>query len=197
LQRAGIVSPLIAIQVLPVSVVGGVLTWCLWRHARFCRHCGASTKTAVNGQELTWCPACYTLIDPARVGVFDLRTAGYWDRRETVPRFLALVTLCAIYEKARQVRFEPTPSSYEIYLSIGDETYEMVPAPVFIQFANAQIVKAMAGLDMSTFNRPREGDIKILAPDRTITTRVVVEPTEYGQRVFFRFLAADLCSEMS
>jgi hypothetical protein len=197
LCRASIISPVIAIQLLGISVWGGVPTWCLWRHARFCRHCGASTKTAVSGQELTWCPACYHLIDPAQVGVFDLRTAGYWDRRETVPRFLAVVTLVAIYESARQVRFEPTRSSYEIYLSIGDETCQMEPAPVFIQFAAAQIVKAMAGLDMNTCNRPGEGDIKVLAPDRTITTRVVVEPTQYGQRVFFRFLAADPCPEMS
>jgi len=197
LELAHVISPTVAFQTLVVAVVAAALTWWIWRRARFCRQCGASTKAALGEQELAWCPACYNLTDPAQVGVFDLRAAGYWDRGETVPQFLAVVTLLAIHENACQVRFEPTRSSYEPSLSIGDETYQITPAPVFLQFPVAQTVKAMAGLDVKTCDRPQEGNIRVVAPDRTITMRVMVEPSEFGQRVVFRFLPADSCPEIS
>jgi hypothetical protein len=197
LGMADILSPVILIPLVSIAVCGGALTWWLGRHARFCRECGASTKTAAGGRDLTFCPVCYHLIDPAQAGVFDVRTKGYWDRRETVPQFLAVITVIAIHEKARQVKFEPTRSSYEIDLSIGDETCQMTPAPVFIQFAAAQIVKAMAGLDMKTCDRSQEGHITILTRGRTIAARVVVEPSEYGQRVVLGFLDSGSCREMA
>jgi type II secretory ATPase GspE/PulE/Tfp pilus assembly ATPase PilB-like protein len=93
----------------------------------------------------------------------------------------------AIMEKGREIRFEPDKDDYRIHLAIGDEVYEMVSPPAFIHFPVAQTVKAMAGLDVKNCDKSQEGRIEIKVP-RTVETDVAVEPTEFGQKVVFRFL---------
>ena len=179
----GIVGPMLLVAVVEWS----------WRNSRFCKRCGVRTKSPRALAAFVWCPACHSLSDPARitvdpVGQFDITSAAYPGHVDPVLRFLDFVTLWAITDHVREIRFEPEQHAFEIRFVIQEQVYEVMPPPSWAAFPVAQTVKAIAGLEIATCDRRQEGHIDVVSGSHHVATNVIVEPTEFGQKVTLRFL---------
>jgi hypothetical protein len=174
-----------------VLVAAGDL-W-IWRRTRFCRMCGARTKSPFSSSAVVWCPGCQNLNAPegilrGPVGTFDLTEPDYLVHSDPVPRFLCTATLLAVRDEAQEIRFEPESNEYAVRIVVGNETYQLEPPPLWLHFPVAQTIKAIAGLDLATCDRRQEGGLAVKVANWSIDTEVVVEPTEFGQKVILRFV---------
>jgi hypothetical protein len=177
----------IAVPVLPV-----VATEWNWRRSRFCRSCGARTKSPREASALVWCPVCHSLSDPARftvepIGRFELVKWEYIGHVDPVVRFLDNVLLTGIRSRAQEIRFEPEQPAYRIRFSIRDKMHELEPPPNWLPTPVAQAVKVIAGMDVATCDRRQEGHIHFTCGGHDVPADVVVEPAEFGPRVTLRF----------
>ncbi|MGA2253560.1 MAG: hypothetical protein ABSG53_02775 [Thermoguttaceae bacterium] len=164
-----------------------------WRKSRFCKHCGVRTKDPHAAKGLIWCPACHGLTDPAGIlreppGRMDLTDARYLGHADPVMKCVDLVMLFGIKDHATEIRFEPEQHSFEIRLVVQNEVYDLVPPPTWLHVPVTQTVKAVAGLDLATCDRRQEGHIDIYCGGHHVPADVVVEPTDFGQKVTLRFL---------
>ncbi len=186
------VAPIAGMVMVGTSILGIAAIGWLSLCTEFCPICGARTKSAWTRLKRVWCPGCEHLNDPQQIlvddsKVLDLTRPEYLYHRDPLPRFVAITVLLAICEKAREVRFEPGKDAYNVIVAHGDEAFELTPPPSFIRFRVAQTVKAIAGLDLSNRGKTQEGHISIRVRDRTIPTDVLVQPTEFGEKVEFRW----------
>jgi hypothetical protein len=178
----GIVGPLLLVAAAEWS----------WRRSRFCRSCGVRTKSPRARSALVWCPVCHNLNDPARItvepaGRFDITSIDYLAHVDPVVRFLDTVVLMGIKDHAREIRFEPDQRGYKIRCVIQEEIYEFAPSPSWLASPVAQIVKAIAGLELATRDQKQEGHIDVVSGGHHVPTDVIVEPTDFGQKVTLQF----------
>ena len=197
-----IFSPIVGIVAVGVAIfMIAVIGWLTLR-TEFCPICGARTKNAWTGMKRTWCPGCQNLNDPQQIlvgdsKVLDLSGPEYTCHRDPIPRYVSMAILLAVYDEGHELRFEPTKDVYNVIVVCDYEAYEVIPPPLFIHFRVAQAVKAIAGLDLSNCSNTQEGHIDIRVRDRIVPTDVTVQPTEFGQKVVFRWSKRGLCHNNS
>jgi len=159
-----------------------------WRRLEFCDVCGAVTKTPLAGSRLVWCAGCDNLNDVTQIvvgdyGDFDLTGPAYLEHPDPVVRFLALVSLLAITDGAKEVRMEPQCDAYEVSLLIEHERHMLENPPQFIHARVAQTVKAITGLTLESCDQPQRGKLRILTSLGVVPTEATVESSSYGQTV--------------
>lgn len=192
LSLNSMLSPVTGLMLCAASFAGVVAIQWLSFHTEICYACGACTKGPFARQRETWCPGCDNLNDTSQLGlhvsyVLDLSQPGYCYPSDPVARFLALCVYLAIVDKGHEITFEPGEDIYHVRIAIGDEVFELEHPPLRIQFRVAQTLKTLAGVDPSNCGKGQKGHLDMKMPDRVVSANVLVQPTQYGQKVVLRW----------
>ncbi len=105
-----------------------------------------------------------------------------------VIKFVNLVILQAIKEKASDIHLEPFEKEFKIRYRVDGALYEMAPPPVHLANSVISRVKVMAGMNIAERRVPQDGRIVMKVGDAGVDMRVNSLPTQYGESVVMRVL---------
>ncbi len=105
-----------------------------------------------------------------------------------VIKFVNLVILQAIKEKASDIHLEPFENEFKIRYRVDGALYEMSPPPVHLATPVISRVKVMAGMNIAERRVPQDGRIVMKVEQYSVDMRVNSLPTQYGESVVLRVL---------
>lgn len=103
-------------------------------------------------------------------------------------KFVNLVLMQAIHDRASDIHFEPFEDEFKIRYRVDGALYEMSPPPKHLAKPVASRIKIMANLDISESRLPQDGRISITLGGRQVDLRVSTLPTQFGESVVLRVL---------
>ncbi len=103
-------------------------------------------------------------------------------------KFVNLVIMQAIKEKASDIHLEPFEHEFKIRYRVDGALYEMAPPPVHLANPVISRVKVMAGMNIAERRVPQDGRIVMKIGDSGVDMRVNSLPTQYGESVVMRIL---------
>jgi type IV pilus assembly protein PilB len=120
----------------------------------------------------------------------DLELGQLKDRANDVPviRFVNLLLLGAIRDRASDIHFEPSEKYVAVRFRIDGVLREVTPPPRNIYAAIATRIKIISELDISEHRLPQDGRFKFKIRDRIIDVRVSVLPVAHGEKIVLRIL---------
>jgi type IV pilus assembly protein PilB len=112
------------------------------------------------------------------------------DQANEVPviRFVNLLLLGAIRDRASDIHFEPAEKYVAVRFRIDGVLREVTPPPHSIYAAIATRIKILSELDISEHRLPQDGRFKFRVHDRIIDVRVSVLPVAHGEKIVLRIL---------
>jgi type IV pilus assembly protein PilB len=112
------------------------------------------------------------------------------DRANDVPviRFVNLLLLGAIRDRASDIHFEPSEKYVAVRFRIDGLLREVTPPPRNIYAAIATRIKIISELDIAEHRLPQDGRFKFKVRDRIIDVRVSVLPVAHGEKIVLRIL---------
>ena len=115
------------------------------------------------------------------------------DQANDVPviRFVNLLLLGAIRDRASDIHFEPSEKHVAVRFRIDGVLREVTPPPRNIYAAIATRIKIISELDISEHRLPQDGRFKFKVRDRIIDVRVSVLPVAHGEKIVLRILDRD------
>ncbi len=105
-----------------------------------------------------------------------------------VVRYVNLLILQALNERASDIHVEPTHDSLRIRYRIDGVLHDMQEAPLSLLSAVATRLKVMGDLNVAEHRVPQDGRISVSVGGRTIDLRIATIPTVYGEKVVMRVL---------
>ena len=105
-----------------------------------------------------------------------------------VIKFVNLVIMQAIKEKASDIHLEPFETEFKIRYRVDGALYEMAPPPVHLANSVISRVKVMAGMNIAERRVPQDGRIVMKVGEAGVDMRVNSLPTQYGESVVMRVL---------
>jgi len=105
-----------------------------------------------------------------------------------VIKFVNLVIMQAIKEKASDIHLEPFAKEFKIRYRVDGSLYEMAPPPVHLAVSVISRVKVMAGMNIAERRVPQDGRIVMRVGETSVDMRVNSLPTQYGESVVLRVL---------
>ncbi len=105
-----------------------------------------------------------------------------------VIKFVNLVIIQAIKEKASDIHLEPFEKEFKIRYRVDGSLYEMSPPPIHLATPVISRVKVMAGMNIAERRIPQDGRIVMKVEDLAVDMRVNSLPTQYGESVVLRVL---------
>ncbi|MGN6644364.1 MAG: GspE/PulE family protein, partial [Verrucomicrobiota bacterium] len=105
-----------------------------------------------------------------------------------IVRFVNLVLMQAVQDRARDIHFEPFETEVRIRYRGDGALYEMSPTPKHLALPVVSRIKVMASLNISERRLPQDGRIKYSLGNRQIDLRVSTLPTAFGESVVLRVL---------
>ena len=105
-----------------------------------------------------------------------------------VIRFVNLLLLGALRDRASDVHFEPAEKTVVVRFRIDGVLREVTPPPRSLYAAISTRIKILAELDISEHRLPQDGRFKFKARGRVIDVRVSVLPVAYGEKIVLRIL---------
>ncbi|MEM6911997.1 MAG: GspE/PulE family protein [Verrucomicrobiota bacterium] len=105
-----------------------------------------------------------------------------------IVRFVDLVLLQAIREKASDIHFEPFEEDFKIRYRVDGALYEMAPPPRHLALSVISRVKVMANLNIAERRIPQDGRIEKSINGKPVDLRVSTLPTQHGESVVLRVL---------
>ncbi len=105
-----------------------------------------------------------------------------------VIRFVNLLLMGAIRDRASDIHFEPAEKYICIRYRIDGVLREVTPPPRSLYAAITTRLKILSELDISEHRRPQDGRFKFKVEDRVIDVRVSVLPVAHGEKVVLRIL---------
>lgn len=105
-----------------------------------------------------------------------------------VIRFVNLLLLGAIRDRASDIHFEPAEKHVVIRYRIDGVLQEVTPPPRALYPAIATRLKILSELDIAEHRLPQDGRFKFKVHDRVIDVRVSVLPVAYGEKIVLRIL---------
>jgi len=105
-----------------------------------------------------------------------------------VVKFLNLILMQAIRDKASDIHLEPFENEFKIRYRIDGVLYEMMPPPRQLARALISRVKVLSKLDISETRMPQDGRIEFHVGKTPIDLRVSTLPTMFGESVVMRVL---------
>ena len=105
-----------------------------------------------------------------------------------IVRFVNLVLLQAVQDRASDIHFEPFETEFKIRYRVDGALYEMSPPPKHLALPVVSRIKVMANLNISERRLPQDGRISYNLGDRVIDLRVSTLPTQFGESVVLRVL---------
>ncbi len=105
-----------------------------------------------------------------------------------IVRYVNLVILQALNERASDIHVEPTEKNLRIRFRIDGVLHDMSTAPRSIAGAVATRLKVMGDMDVSEHRLPQEGRTSLTIGNRQIDFRMATMPTVHGEKVVLRLL---------
>jgi type IV pilus assembly protein PilB len=105
-----------------------------------------------------------------------------------IVRFVNLVLLQAVRDRASDIHFEPFETEFRIRYRVDGALYEMAPPPKHLALPVISRIKVMANLNISERRLPQDGRIAYSIGSRQIDLRVSTLPTQFGESVVLRVL---------
>lgn len=105
-----------------------------------------------------------------------------------IVKFVNLVLLQAIQDRASDIHFEPFEDEFKIRYRVDGALYEMAPPPKDLALPVISRIKVMSNLDISERRLPQDGRISIPIGGKQIDLRVSTLPTQFGESVVLRVL---------
>lgn len=105
-----------------------------------------------------------------------------------IVKFVNLVLLQAIQDRASDIHFEPFEDEFKIRYRVDGALYEMAPPPKDLALPVISRIKVMSNLDISEKRLPQDGRISIPIGGKQIDLRVSTLPTQFGESVVLRVL---------
>lgn len=127
-------------------------------------------------------------VDEAEAGVIDATDVA---NEVPIVKFVNLVLMQAIRDRASDIHFEPFEDEFKIRYRVDGALYEMAPPPKHLALPVVSRLKVMANLNISERRMPQDGRISMNLGDRRIDLRMSTLPTQFGESVVLRVLDRD------
>jgi type IV pilus assembly protein PilB len=105
-----------------------------------------------------------------------------------IVRFVNLVIMQAVADRASDIHFEPFETEFRIRYRVDGALYEMSPPPKHLAIPVVSRIKVMANLNISERRVPQDGRIAYNLGSKQIDLRVSTLPTQFGESVVLRVL---------
>src|SRR5215467_4710188 len=105
-----------------------------------------------------------------------------------IVRFVNLVVMQAVQDRASDIHFEPFETEFRIRYRVDGALYEMSPPPKHLAIPVVSRIKVMANLNISERRIPQDGRISYSLGNKQIDLRVSTLPTQFGESVVLRVL---------
>lgn len=105
-----------------------------------------------------------------------------------IVKFVNLVLLQAVQDRASDIHFEPFETEFRIRYRVDGALYEMAPPPKHLALPVISRIKVMANLNISERRLPQDGRVNFSLGNRQIDLRVSTLPTQFGESVVLRVL---------
>ena len=105
-----------------------------------------------------------------------------------IVRFVNLVLMQAVQDRASDIHFEPFENEFKIRYRVDGALYEMSPPPKQLALPVVSRLKVMANLNISERRLPQDGRITYPIGNRSVDLRVSTLPTQFGESVVLRVL---------
>ncbi|HXT13205.1 MAG TPA: ATPase, T2SS/T4P/T4SS family [Candidatus Angelobacter sp.] len=105
-----------------------------------------------------------------------------------IVRFVNLVIMQAVQDRASDIHFEPFETEFRIRYRVDGALYEMSPPPKHLAIPVVSRIKVMANLNISERRVPQDGRINYAIGTKQIDLRVSTLPTQFGESVVLRVL---------
>jgi type IV pilus assembly protein PilB len=105
-----------------------------------------------------------------------------------IVRFVNLVVMQAVADRASDIHFEPFETEFRIRYRVDGALYEMSPPPKHLAIPVVSRIKVMANLNISERRVPQDGRIAFTLANKQIDLRVSTLPTQFGESVVLRVL---------
>ena len=105
-----------------------------------------------------------------------------------VIRFVNLILLQAVKDRASDIHFEPFENEFKIRYRVDGALYEMAPPPKHLALPVISRIKVISGLNIAERRLPQDGRIQLPVSGRQIDFRVSTLPTQFGESVVLRVL---------
>ena len=103
-------------------------------------------------------------------------------------RFVNLVLMQAIQDRASDIHFEPFEDEFKIRYRVDGALYEMSPPPKHLALPVVSRLKVMANLNISERRLPQDGRISMNLGGKQVDLRMSSLPTQFGESVVLRVL---------
>lgn len=105
-----------------------------------------------------------------------------------IVRYVNLLILQALNERASDIHVEPTADNLRIRYRIDGVLHDMSAAPRAIGGAVVTRLKVMADMNIAEHRVPQDGRISLTLGNRSVDLRMATLPTIYGEKVVMRVL---------
>ena len=105
-----------------------------------------------------------------------------------IVRFVNLVLMQAVQDRASDIHFEPFEDEFKIRYRVDGALYEMSPPPKHLALPVISRLKVMANMNISERRLPQDGRINLPLGNRQIDLRVSTLPTQFGESLVLRVL---------
>ncbi len=105
-----------------------------------------------------------------------------------IVRYVNLLVLQALNERASDIHVEPTGENLRIRYRIDGVLHDISTAPRAIASAVTTRLKVMADMNIAEHRLPQDGRISLTVGSRPIDLRMATLPTIYGEKVVMRVL---------
>ena len=107
---------------------------------------------------------------------------------EPIIRYVNLVILQAIEEKASDVHFEPFEEEFRIRYRIDGVLYDLASPPTHLALPLISRIKILADMNIAERRVPQDGHFKMTVTGRSVDLRVSTIPVQYGESLVLRVL---------
>ncbi|HEY5024317.1 MAG TPA: ATPase, T2SS/T4P/T4SS family, partial [Acidimicrobiales bacterium] len=105
-----------------------------------------------------------------------------------IVRYVNLLVLQALNERASDIHVEPTGENLRIRYRIDGVLHDISTAPRAIASAVTTRLKVMADLNIAEHRLPQDGRLSLSVGNRPIDLRMATLPTIYGEKIVMRVL---------
>jgi len=105
-----------------------------------------------------------------------------------IVRYVNLLILQALNERASDIHVEPTAENLRIRYRIDGVLHDMSTAPRSISAGVTTRLKVMADINIAEHRLPQDGRISLTVGNRPIDLRLATLPTIYGEKVVMRII---------
>ena len=126
--------------------------------------------------------------EAANIGEDDEAAVVGLANEAPIVKFVNLVLLQAVQDRASDIHFEPFETEFRIRYRVDGALYEMAPPPKHLALPVVSRIKVMANLNISERRLPQDGRVSMPLGNRVIDLRVSTLPTQFGESVVLRVL---------